>query len=56
MLATARQETPAGEDTTSTAKTPATAGSVCGKAIEVARNEARIMAVNVAEITKMLWP
>ncbi len=40
--------------TTSTAKTLATAGSVCGKAIKVAGNAARNMAVNVAVIKKNL--
>jgi hypothetical protein len=44
---TAKQETPAGEGTTSTAKTPA---------MKVSRNEARIMAVNVAMIKKIWWP
>ena len=42
-----KQGTPAGEGTTSTAKTPA---------MKVSRNEARIMAVNVAVIKKIWWP
>jgi hypothetical protein len=37
----------------SAAKTPATAGSVCGKAIKVAGNEARNMALNVAMSKKL---
>jgi hypothetical protein len=46
-----KQGTPAGVGTTSTAKTPATAGSVW-KAIKVAGHEVRNMVVNVAVIKK----
>jgi hypothetical protein len=47
-----KQETPAGQGTTSTAKPPATAGSV-GKSY---KNEARNMAVYMSRDKKIWWP